>query len=265
MLACRYQAHRDGMRIHYRIAIPVGILLLVVLGGGLAWWQLSKVTPVSVSSAVNRYRGDQGGRASTQLPGPKPGVYVFQTTGSESLSAGLTHHYPARTTLTVTDTGCGMQLRWDALDVRWMQWQLCSSPQGWRLASYTDFHQFLNVANRLDYTCGPDAIVLPRPLPTRPWQVTCTVPQQRMVITVAPLGRDTIRVAGVPHAAARLHVTLHGTGSSSADDTQDVWLSHDGLPLQAIVRSNGSQSVAGATIHYKERAAYHLASTIPLR
>ncbi|HEY4331043.1 MAG TPA: hypothetical protein VGM78_00675, partial [Ilumatobacteraceae bacterium] len=61
---------------------------------------------------------------------PALGVYVYTTTGRDSVDAltGDHHNYPAQTTITVTAFGCGVKQRWDVAKERWEEWQRCADP-----------------------------------------------------------------------------------------------------------------------------------------
>lgn len=47
-----------------------------------------------------------------------PGVYTYDTTGGEQIDAlgGAKHSYPASTTITIWDDGCGQRMRWAPLE-----------------------------------------------------------------------------------------------------------------------------------------------------
>src|SRR5215211_664686 len=88
-------------------------------------------TTVSPGDVLARYRASSTVAVTTTggsgLTLPAPGVYRYATTGSERVDAlgGATHTYPPITTITVTEAGCGVQTRWDALQERWNLRQLC--------------------------------------------------------------------------------------------------------------------------------------------
>src|SRR5262245_41031561 len=70
--------------------------------------------PVSIQDVVRQFR------EAVQKPGQLEGVYLYSTRGEESVDAlgGATHHYPARTTITVVEVPCGVRLQWQPLEER---------------------------------------------------------------------------------------------------------------------------------------------------
>lgn len=46
---------------------------------------------------------------------PEPGVYLYESSGFDSVDAltGARHDYPAQTTVTITTEGCGVRVRWE--------------------------------------------------------------------------------------------------------------------------------------------------------
>ena len=83
---------------------------------------------VSVNDALNDYRA----RASTTMAGPTDagrsarhavipeGVYTYITNGREALDGPLTesHIYPAESAITITESECGFDWRWDVFERR---------------------------------------------------------------------------------------------------------------------------------------------------
>ena len=55
------------------------------------------------------------------------GLYLYATTGFETTDAlaGSRHEYPAQTYMTIQPGGCGTQVRWQALDQRWDEYDFC--------------------------------------------------------------------------------------------------------------------------------------------
>jgi hypothetical protein len=221
------------------------LVVLVVLGvvvGGFVWWVTRPPAPVSVSDVVDRFRTAEPTGGTYGGDGPARGVYVYATTGWERISAGdVTHHYPARTTLSVTDSACGLRIRWDALAGRWAQWDICRTATGWRLQRYVDAHKFLYMQDMHRYTCSGYPVVVCR---TDTGVLTSTVE------TVSP---------------GHLRITQEATGKSVSTGVVEVWMSSIGLPRRVVVEDTGAQTVLGSRITYTESATFTLTSTTPLR
>jgi hypothetical protein len=220
------------------------LAVVVVLGAAGAfgyWWLNRSPRPASVSDAIKRFHQTQPADA-THVGGPAVGVYVYATTGHEHITAGdITHTYPAKTTLTVTDTSCGLRLRWDALAGRWNQADLCHTALGWRLVHYTESHEFLSVQDIHDYTCAGSPVIV------------CKSKDGVMTLTSDVLG------------PAHLRISQKVTGKSVNTGTAEVWLLPDGLPQRAEVSNTGSSTVLGNHVVYTESASFTLTSTTPLQ
>lgn len=234
-------APEPSSRPRWWVRLLVVLVVVVAAGGAVVWWLAKPPTPVSVTDALARFRTAQPA-AAVHLGGPASGVYVYATDGWEHISsANLTHHYPARTTVTVVDTACGLQIRWDALAGRSVRWDLCRTPNGWQLQHYVDAHKFLYVQDIHEYTCsGYPAVV-------------CT--------TATGVLTNTVEQAGARH----VRITQHATGRSVSDGVIDAWLLPSGLPERVVITDHGSQNTLGARIDYTESATFTLTSPTPLR
>lgn len=218
-------------------------LLVLVAAGGVAVWRLTRPpAPVSVSDVVNRFRGDDPS-GPAHSGGPQTGVYVYATDGWERVSTGnVTHHYPASTTLTVTDIACGLRFRWDALAGRYAQLDVCRTAGGWQLQHYVDSHKFLYVQDVHDYACSGFPSVVCR-----------TESGDVLTSTVEPV------------SAGHVRVTQEATGKSLSVGVIEAWLLPNGLPRRVTVEDTGSQTVLGAKVTYTESAEFTLTSSTPLR
>ena len=239
---------------------------LLVSGIGVTYLVLNRPpAPVSVPDVVNQYRSAHptpeaapGGR----LPAPRPGVYVYATRGTESISAGVKHTYPARTTLTVTNAGCGLRVRWDALSGRWQQWQLCPAADGWRLASYVDAHKFLYMQDIHRYRCTGTGWSLSASTTT----LSCDAGKSVLTSTVRVVGHETLTVGSTAVPTVHVRVVQRATGASTSSGSVELWLrAGSGLPIREEIHDTGSQTVLGSSITYREAATFDLESLHPRR
>ncbi|MBM3695227.1 MAG: hypothetical protein FJW79_04760 [Actinobacteria bacterium] len=195
------------------------------------------------------------------------GLYVYETTGYETTDAlaGSRHDYPARTYLTVQPGGCGTLVRWQPLEQRWEEWDLC--PDG-TLAGWTTFHRWFRVDNTDVWTC-PE----PAPMQGEPgdaWRVECTrVSSQEAgegsrVLAYEVVGFETLVVGG--EEVETLHVRLSSleTGGTEGYGRTDLWfLPGTNLPVGwAEERSVVTASRIGP-VGYTEQFEVRLTSLRP--
>ena len=121
----------DGPIRLWALVATFGVALL--LAGFAAWYFVFRdvAEPTTVGEAVTNFRSE-----TDKTPGPSPvptGVYVYATSGFEKTDAltGVTHHYPPRSTITVTKGACGVRMRWDVLKGRSTTWTFCIGSDGW--------------------------------------------------------------------------------------------------------------------------------------
>jgi hypothetical protein len=235
------------------VVLSVATVVAVVLGVGL-WWIRRPPAPVSVSDVVDRFRSMAPESPGAPGGGPRPGVYLYATTGSERVSAGnVTHDYPRRTTLTVTRSACGIDARWDALSGRWSRWQLCRTAEGWRLQRYVDVHKFLYLQDVHEYSCAGFP------------EVVCRYDAGVLTSRVERIGTERFPVDGHAVEATHLRVVQSATGKSTSSGTVELWVLDSGLPARVTVEDTGSQVVLGSRVTYEEQATLDLVSTIPRR
>ena len=250
-----------------RVVLLVGTLgAALVAGTGITYLVLSRPpAPVSVPDVIHHYRSAHPTpepMPSGGLRAPKAGVYVYATTGTESISTGLKHTYPKQTTLTVTNAGCGLRVRWDALEGRWQQWQLCPSGDGWRLASYVDAHKFLYLQDTHRYRCTGD----PWSMSSRTVTVSCDTGKSVLTSTARVVGREVLTVGSAAVETVHVHIDQRATGASTSSGSVELWLrASSGLPIREVIHGTGSQVVLGGRITYRESAIFELTSVQPRR
>ncbi len=236
------------------ILVSVGAAVVVV-GAGLAAvrWVVLRDTaaPASLGDALARYRAASAA-SSTPVP---TGVYLYSTTGSESVSAlgGTTHDYPARSTITVTEAPCGMALRWDVLRTRSVTWRVCAAPApgaAQRLTGWSERHQFFGQDDATDWTCSP-ADWLPAagaPGEARPYRCDGGDTVQSGTLTV--VGTEAVNVGGARVRAVHLRIAQDDAGAARGRILDERWLEpRSGLPvrLRYRVRSVNDSPVGDVT------------------
>ncbi len=251
----------------------VAVVAVVVAGLGLAlvaaWFLfLRDVTePTTVGEAVTTFRQQTNESGAGLSPVPQ-GVYVYTTDGFEKTDAltGVTHHYPRRSTITVTKDVCGVQMRWAVLKGRSTTWTYCIGRGGWRVASQDERHTFFGRTERTTYTC-PSTLF--RPADDRPGirsRVACSTPSAQERGTERVVSRVRIRVGG------RMVETVHLTKASSfkgqirGQSVHDVWLDRKtGVPVRLVMVSKTTNDSPVGDVHYDEVVTLRLLSLTPRR
>ncbi len=252
-----------------------GIALITVLLASGGWWWISlDPSVVSVNDALNDYRA----RASTTMVGPTDaglstrhavvpaGVYTYITNGREALDGPLTesHIYPAESAISITESECGFDWRWDVFERRsdtnvwcWINDELTES------RSTTD-HIFFKVHDKRTFICEPVAVVLPSPTSTTSMTSTCTGSDTVNSRTAKLVGKESLLVGDDIVDTVIVTATDVAGKKSSGISTVTLWLRpSDGLIVKMHrVADIKNDSIIGA-IHYTEDITLTLASLTP--
>ena len=249
-----------------RIVLLCGAALAAAAAAAAAVWALAlrdSAEPASVADALRRFRD---GAREGAAPAP-PGVYLYATSGSESVSAlgGATHRYPARSTVTVTAHPCGMELRWDVLAGRSDTLVVCAGGDGLVLAARDERHRFYGRDDASGWRCEatpwlPDAGPGAR-LPHR-----CRRGDAEQAGTVTVLPRRTVDVGGVPVEAVALRVEARDGGASRGRVTELRLLEpQTGLPLRLERTVETVNDSPLGDVRFAERSTLRLLSLEPRR
>lgn len=209
-------------------------------------------------------------RAAPPPPGPAApvGVFTYATTGSESVSAlgGTEHRYPAQSTITVTATGCGLDLRWDVLQHRTSSWNVCRGPEGQQLSGWGELHQFFGQDNRTDWRCDATVWSAPPDAAGRSLPYSCSSSNKTAHGTTTVLGTERVPVAGAAVPTVHLRDVFTEGGAASGTVTEERWVDPgNGLPvrLTSSVRTS-NRSPIGA-VAFRETMDLRLISLVPRR
>ncbi len=253
-------------------------VLLVAAAAVAAIVLRNDTSELSVPDAVDAFREAEDASAVSDAARasiaelPEPGVYVYATSGQAEVDAltGATHHYPERTTLTVTLAGCGAHLRWVAVQQRWEQRTVCPTADGLGLREVRTFREFFGQGDERTYTCDQGAMELPAHAETR-FVATCSSGGSSksgattIRFTGTVLGVEPVTVAGETLQA--VHVNLVGTftGATEGEQTTERWLLPGGLVAREQRHQRTvSDSIVGR-VTYQERYVLELTSTEPRR
>lgn len=243
-----------------------------------AVWLRDSTRAVDAQEALDRYRSSTTvpveSMATTTMPRteltlPRPGVYLYATTGSESvdLLGGATHAYPPRTTLTVTPVGCGVHLRWDLLAERREEWSLCLTDDGIEYQpESSQYHEFFGQGEENVIECDRSVVVVPVDLVegvvTEP---RCTIRGEEWFPRWELIGPDTRLLEGRSVATVHLRLTVNDTDGYLEATTIDWWLDEHGLPVE-MRGSEDSTADSGAVgdLRYVETYQAALVAAEPM-
>jgi hypothetical protein len=286
----RARSGRDVLRS--RLVMVVGVVVVVAGAAGLIWRLgfRDTATPLSPAEIVEDLTGiptpstdtpDSGTRApepvatTTSLVAPgfvvgsapgDPGLYVYATTGFEEIDAlgGARHDYPAETFVTMQPGGCGVTLRWTALEERWDELDLCDTAGGLSVLHYDAYHEWFSQADLQKFACGPlDAVAIPDG-GDGSWSYECANYERDEVWFVEVVGTEKVEVAGEEVDSLHVRVTSDLSGESTGTSETDTWyLQGTSLIVRRMVnRSSVNQSLVGA-VNYVEEYEIVLSSLLP--
>ena len=182
------------------------------------------------------------------------GVYLYATSGSESIDAlgGARHVYPATTTVTVISTGCGVQLRWESLEDRSTTWLLCGRRLDLRTSE--EVHRFFGQRDRTAYRCEGSVLRPSAPASSFRCRSGSGVEQGRLIVVGTEAGALHVRTTG--------HVSAGDRGT----EIVDWWLAPgSAVPTRIVLTSRTSRKVFVGNVHYSEDVDLRLRSAAPLR
>lgn len=210
-----------------------------------------------------------GESSAEPLGAPTPnGVYVYDTAGYESITAlgGATHTYPAQSTMTVRSSACGSDVRWEPLEQRFDDWQLCRSGTGLALTSFTTHHEFFGQADERTFTCTGLWFRPPSDVPGTTTQGTCTTKGSQVAATTTVRGVEDMVVGGQAVKAVRVRVDEQLTGSTAGTRTSESWYEQTtGLLLKRTSSTDADTDSTLGQTRFREDVTLTLTSLDPLR
>ncbi len=241
------------------------VLLLVAAVTGFRAWMTQEPSAVSVGDAVNEYRASSDPSPSAVTSGPEPGVYVYTTSGDESVDAlgGDTHTYPDSTVLTVTPGDCGFTMSWTPVAERADVTRLCRTAGGVVEVGTTNSHTFFHIAQAEEFVCDPSAWWLPPPAVTA-WTATCRSSGTTTVRTARVIDTEPLTIG--PTTVEAVHVRFDDviSGASTGTSTTDWWLDPGtGLPLRQHAATQTSNDTQIGHVSFHETIDLGLTSLTP--
>jgi hypothetical protein len=250
------------------IVVLLGVVAAVGVAAAVGWRVVLRDTaePASVADAVERYRA-AASAAATSIP---PGVYVYATTGFESISAlgGTRHDYPARSTITVGDAPCGMQLRWDVLETRTTSWTVCTAGTGGavrqQLDGWTELHVFFGQDDRTDWHCSRSPWLTSTDATGTRTSHLCDGGDTTQVGTVDIVGSEVIAVGGSRVETVHVRLTARENGAARGPLVEERWVeSETGLPVRLRYRVRTENASPIGDVAFTEQFELRLLSLRP--
>jgi hypothetical protein len=257
-------------RIWWLELLVVGVVVGLLLGG---FFKLrDRAVPVTVAQALADFR--EQGEASEPSANEtsslqQEGVYVYTTTGFENVDAlaGARHPYPAQTTITVTQEGCGLRTVWRPLEQRTDDGITCIQGDRLLAARFVTAHEFFQKKDRRDFRCAAATLLMPvRPAAGQTWTMHCRSEDTTSVSRGQVIGIEDLDIGG--RMVSTVHVRLVSTlrGGSNGTRTADAWLlPSNGLMVRTIARARISARSVLGNVHYAEDYEMNLTSLEPRR
>lgn len=233
------------------IALVVAACVVV---GAFAVWKLfpsDDTKHISVNEAVAQFREEEGATEGGKgaIFEREPGVYRYQTKGSESADTGLlssTHDYDGISTITISPKGCGVVERWQVLGGRWAEFTSCPTKGDFfELKGFVEYHEFFGEDRTSTYSCTGD------PASKRSARQVGKTFNGRCESDEGDTGTSKTLVKAIEkvdvggkkfdavHTTADVKLDGHVTGTAKRDD----WRRRsDGLLLRRVMRSDAKMS-----------------------
>jgi hypothetical protein len=251
------------------------VVAVTAVAGFIVWRTYRDTsTQVAIDTIIDEFRArplEATGSTAPTVRLPEPGVYVYSTTGSESVDAlgGASHDYPSETTITVVRTGCGVVLRWVALAERSEEWDLCPGGDGGLESSYYEsYHRFFGQDDRRRYECGVSTILPAGVAAGDRWARSCSSGDRTEVTSTQVVGTEAMTIGGrtVDAVHLRLAAELSAEDGTSGTTQTEVWLDGaTGLPLRHVLQGTTTSPQVIGDVHFQERYELVLTSLDPRR
>ncbi len=235
--------------------------------------------PASIDEAVEDFSGGGGSGGGADLPRPTEGVYVYEGSGTESLSILPGEHgqgpdLPA--TVTHEANGC-WRFRIDLHEDHWQDWHYCPDDadglelveKGGRTYQSWDLG-VAAIGNTSTFRCPDSVVVRADAEPGDQWHQECRGTSDTVSGTTVSAGRttfvgeETVTVGDEEVVALHYHQVRTMSDSQSGRQVEDFWFrASDGLPLRNTRSASiDSDSPVGA-ITYSEEGEWQLTSLEP--
>jgi hypothetical protein len=262
-------------RVLWRVLIGLGVVLVLLVGAGAAWWFFGRdeASQRSTDDVLKEFR--QSGAVDSDSAGrPAVGVYSGVADGSEDIGIpGLTESFGPGAPVTVThgDGGC-FTYRADLNTHHWRTWTFC--PAGDAAFALTEAGTStvrdvpgLSLDSLTTYTCTtPVPYLWPDPAAGARREGTCTGTSDTIkgVTTdagaVEVLDTTTVTVGGVDLPVVHVRSTDTFGDSQTGTEVDEWWLdARTGLPVKLVIDADLKSSVGD----YVEKGTLELSTLTP--
>ncbi len=262
------------------LAVSV-LLVLIAIGAVFVWqWEHRGPSAPSIRDAIGRFRTSTTvGNADPHPLVPRPGVYLYKGTGSESLSFLATHQEQGPTepgTVVRRRDGC-WQFRIDFNSFHSQTWNRCAADGRLTEAGGTTTQKFdfatFKVGEHSAITCDPAFVVADlgaSPGATSPVHCTGRSSTTKSTLSQAGdatfVGREPVVVGGEAVPALHTREAMRLSGDQTGEVRVDIWFAaSDGLPLKEVhsIRVVSPAPPPLGHVTYTERGTWQLTSTTP--
>ncbi len=262
-------------RTLWRVLIGLGVVVVLVIGAGAAWWFFGReeARPVSSDAALQQFR--ESGATGAEGDGrPALGVYSAVATGSEDIGIpGLTESFGPEAPVTVThgDGGC-FTYRADLNNHHWRSWTFCPTSDATFALRSADTATVrnapgLDVDSLTTYTCQtPVPYLWPDPAVGQTRAGSCTGTSDTIsgltgdAGSVEVLELGTLTIDGTEVAVVHLRSTDTFTDAQTGTEVDEWWLdARTGLPLKLVIDADLNSSVGD----YIEKGTLELTTLTP--
>ena len=228
--------------------------------------------PAQAAPAVAEVPAPAGGAAPAPAAAapaePEQGVYVQSTEGGEETDAlgGARHDYPPETAFTVSATDCGLTFRWQPLEERWDEWELCRTPAGFEARRFSTFHSFFRRSQQQDFACTGAVLVPSDRTVGRSWSWSCANDAGSATSQSTIVGVEPVDVGGAVVDAVHVRFANTFEGANSGTGTIDWWLHPStGLPVRMAAELDTDSDSPFGRVAYRERFTSTVTSLSPRR
>lgn len=190
---------------------------------------------------------------------PAAGVYAYATSGSDAISMGSRHQYPATTYAVLQhDEGCRWEVDHHVVDQHVDHITRCSQPGDELRIADASRVTFFGQTDGLTYVCDP-------PVSMFGADATCTASDgSRSEDRATIVDRPTLVIGGVARSAVHLALDAILTGRAQGTAHNELWLdAATGLILRQVRDVDTQAHAAFGNVRYKEHAEFSLLSLTP--
>lgn len=256
-----------GMGRGGKLALAGGGCLIVLALVAYFAWPRDETSRTTVGDAVRSFRSESAAaRRQDDAEEPALGVYRYATRGGEGVDSPVldtTHDYNGTSTVVLSAGSCGERERWQVLDGRWTEVELCPAAHGETSGAVVEFHEFFGTDQKDVFHCHGEDLPLRDGAESRS---SCASDDSSISTVSRVVGVERLHVGAATYDAAVIRSRGRLRGANSGTTVRREWRRRsDGLLLRRTVDSDTETSTPVGDAHYTERYGIRLLSTAPKR